>query len=385
MKTKRRDEAVPSKDYARQYRALLPELLPELERVLLNEEPILGESVGRFEEAFARHAGVRHAVGVNSGTDALWLALRALEVGRGDEVITAANAFVAAATAIRLCGAQPVLVDPDRDSLLLTAPAAARAITPRTKAIVPVHLYGRLCDMGPLLELARSRGLFVVEDAAQAHGAAMTLDRGGAAERRVRAGAFGHAGAFSFHPSKNLGAFGDGGLVTTDDDALAGRLRELRHLGKGDGHAALHVATNTKLDTLQAALLLVKLRRLDRDNERRRALASIYRRELAGLDELELPAPPADPEEHVFHLFVVRSARRDELRAFLAARSIRASIHYPVPIHRMAAFADLGDAGSAFEVAEESARTVLSLPIAPELTDDQIESVCAAVREFHGR
>lgn len=410
MRTKRRDEAVPSKDYARQYRALLPELLPELERVLLNEEPILGESVGRFEEAFARHAGVRHAVGVNCGTDALWLALRALGVGAGDEVITAANAFVAAATAIRLCGATPVLVDPDRATLLLTADGAARAITPRTKAILPVHLYGRLCDMGPLLELARSRGLFVVEDAAQAHGATMTFDRAGDASRRVsagvvngrvsagvinrrvrnlgrrvRAGAFGHAGAFSFHPSKNLGAFGDGGLVTTDDDALAERLRELRHLGKGEGHEALHVATNTKLDTLQAAILLVKLIRLERDNERRRELAAIYRRELEGIDELELPALPEDGGEHVHHLFVVRSPRRDELRSFLAARSIRASIHYPVPIHRMAAFADLRHEAGAFPISEESARTVLSLPIAPELTDEQIESVCAAVREFHGR
>jgi dTDP-4-amino-4,6-dideoxygalactose transaminase len=374
VKTKRRDEAVPSKDYARQYRELMPELLPELERVLLHEEPILGESVARFETEFARHVGVRHAVGVNSGTDALWLSLRALGIGAGDEVVTAANAFVAAATAIRLCGAQPVLVDPDPDTLLLDAARAEPAITPRTKALLPVHLYGRMCAMEPLRELASAREIAVVEDAAQAHGA---RSRAGAA------GALGRCGAFSFHPSKNLGAFGDGGIVTTDDDGLAAQLRELRHLGKRDDHVALHVATNTKLDTLQAALLRLKLPHLDRCNARRRDLAAIYRRELEGIDGLRLPSLPSDDDEHVFHLFVVRTARRDELRAHLAARSIRASIHYPVPIHRMAAFADLGHAAGAFPIAEESARTVLSLPIAPELSNGQIETVCTAIRDFH--
>jgi dTDP-4-amino-4,6-dideoxygalactose transaminase len=374
MKTQRRDEAVPSKDYARQYRELLPQLLPELERILLHEEPILGASVDRFEEEFARHVGVRHAVGVNSGTDALWLSLRALKIGDGDEVVTAANAFVAAATAIRLCGATPVLVDPDPETLLLDAARAARAITPRTKALLPVHLYGRMAAMAPLRELARAHGIAVVEDAAQAHGARSLLGR---------AGACGDCGAFSFHPSKNLGAFGDGGIVTTDDDALAARLRELRHLGKQGDHGAVHVATNTKLDTLQAALLRLKLPHLDRWNARRRELAAIYRRELAGIDGLRLPSLPADEGEHVFHLFVVRTARRDALRAFLAARSIRASIHYPVAIHQMAAFADLGHAAGSFKVAEECTRTVLSLPIAPELSNGQIETVCTAVRDFH--
>jgi dTDP-4-amino-4,6-dideoxygalactose transaminase len=373
--TARRDEAVPSKDYAKQYRALLPELRAELERVLLEEEPILGASVDAFEREFARHVGVRHAIGVNSGTDALWLSLRALRIGEGDEVITPANGFVAAATAIRLCGARPVLVDPDEESLLLDARAAARAITPRTKALLPVHLYGRLCDFEPLRALARTHGLRIVEDAAQAHGA-----RTGAAA----AGALGDAGAFSFHPSKNLGAFGDGGMVTTDDDEVARRVRELRHLGKRDDFVAVHVAPNTKLDTLQAALLRLKLPRLDGWNERRRALAAIYFRELEGIEGLRLPAAPV-ASAHVFHLFVVRSARRDELRAFLAARSIRASIHYPVPVHAMPAFADLGHAAGAFPVAEAAARTVLSLPIAPELEDAQVRAVCAAVREFHGR
>jgi len=383
----KRGEAVPSKDYAKQYRALLPELRQELERVLLEEEPILGASVGEFEQEFARHAGVRHAIGVNTGTDALWLSLRALDIGEGDEVVTPANGFVAAATAIRLCGARPVLVDPARDTLLLDADGAARAITPRTKALLPVHLYGRLCDMEPLRELARARGLRIVEDAAQAHGARTEVAAAGATTAAAAAGSFGDLGAFSFHPSKNLGAFGDGGLVTTGNDELAQRVRELRHLGKRDDYVALHVAPNTKLDTLQAALLRIKLPRLDAWNERRRALAAIYFSELAdlaGISGLELPAAPAG-RAHVFHLFVVRSPRRDELRAFLAAKSIRASIHYPVPVHLMPAFADLGHGEGAFPVAEEAARTVLSLPIAPELEEAQIRAVCAAVRAFHGR
>ena len=238
-----------------------------------------------------------------------------------------------------------------------------------------MHLYGRLCDFEPLRALAREHGLRIVEDAAQAHGA-----RTGAAA----AGALGDAGAFSFHPSKNLGAFGDGGMVTTDDDEVARRVRELRHLGKRDDFVAVHVAPNTKLDTLQAALLRVKLPRLDGWNERRRALAAIYFRELEGIEGLRLPAAPV-ASAHVFHLFVVRSGRRDELRAFLAARSIRASIHYPVPVNAMPAFADLGHAAGAFPVAEAAARTVLSLPIAPESQDAQVRAVRAALREFHGR
>jgi len=365
--------SVPSKDYARQYDALRAELMPEIERVLREENPILGPSVAAFEADFAAWVGVRHAVGVNSGTDALTLALRGLGVGAGDEVVTAANTFVATLHAIRAAGARPVLVDPDPESMLLEPAAAAAAIGPRTRALMPVHLYGRACDGAGFRSLAATRDLFLVEDAAQAHGA---VDGDG-----VRVGAGADAAAFSFHPSKNLGAFGDGGCVTTDTSALAERLAQLRNLGKRGKHDVEDVAPNSKLDTLQAAILRVKLRHLEGWIERRRAHAALYAAELADLDDLRLPAP--GPGRHAWHLYVVRTPRRDDLRAHLAARGIRASLHYPIAPHLQPAHADLGHRRGAFPVTESMADQVLSLPVSHELEEHEIRSVCDAVREFH--
>lgn len=366
---------VPSKNYRRQYRALLPELLPELERVLLEEDPVLGLALEAFEREWAAYTGTAHAVGLNSGTDALWLGLRAAGVAPGDEVITAANTFIATVSAILLAGARPVLVDPDPRTMNLDAAGVAGALSRRTAAVIPVHLYGALAPMEPILEVCRRHGLAVIEDAAQAHGARGRDGR--------RAGAYGVMGCFSFHPSKNLGAFGDGGMVTTSDSSLEGSLRILRNLGQRSKHEAARVAPNSKLDTLQAAILRLKLRRLEEWNRRRRHLASIYRRALLGVGDLRLPDGGEDGS-HVYHLYVVRTARRDELRRHLESRGIRAGLHYPVPPHLQPLDVDLGYRAGAFPVAEACSRTVLSLPVAPELTDEEVEYVCQEVRSFFG-
>ncbi|QDU65648.1 DegT/DnrJ/EryC1/StrS family aminotransferase [Engelhardtia mirabilis] len=366
-------DPVPSKDYARQYRALVAELLPELERVLLEEDPVLGPSVAAFESEFAVYVRARHAVGVNSGTDALVLALRGLGVGAGDEVITAANTFVATVHAIRQVGARPVLVDPDPRTMLLDADAAAAAIGPHTRALLPVHLYGRACDGPAFRALAAARDLHLIEDVAQAHGARCADG--------TPAGSGASAGCFSFHPSKNLGAFGDGGCVTTDSAELTASLERLRNLGKRGKYEVHDVAPNSKLDTLQAAILRVKLRHLEGWIERRGDHAARYAEALADIDELTLPEP--GPGRHAWHLYVVRTPRRDELRSWLASRGVKAGLHYPIPPHLQPAHADLGYARGALPVAEALADQVLSLPVSHELEGREIQRVCDALRQFH--
>jgi dTDP-4-amino-4,6-dideoxygalactose transaminase len=364
---------VPTKDYARQYRELWPELGPALERAFFEDDPILGAATEAFERDFAAYLGVRHVVGVNSGTDALVLALRALRVGPGDEVVLNANAFVACVSAVVMVGARPVLVDPDPRTWSLTADAVRAALTPRTKAAMPVHLYGAVHGMPELAALCRERGIALVEDVAQAHGA-----RG--ADGR-RAGAYGRAGCFSFHPSKNLGAFGDGGALATDDDALAAEWRTLRNLGKTGKYDVARVATNTKLDTLQAVVLGLKLKRLDAWTARRRALAARYRAALAGIDGLVLPPDPG-PESHVYHLFVVLTERRDALKDHLARRGIGSGLHYPIPPHLQPLDVDLGYPRGSLPVAERLAATCLTLPLSHEHTDAEIDAVADAVRGF---
>jgi dTDP-4-amino-4,6-dideoxygalactose transaminase len=367
------DMRVPGKDYERQYAGLMDELLPEIERVLRTEEPVLGASLEQFEQEAAARFGTAHAVGVNSGTDALVLSLRALGIGRGDEVVTTAHTFLATIGAIVTVGARPVLVDPDPQTMNLRAEAVLPVLSSRTRAVLPVHLYGLLCPMTDLVDLCRQRDLRLIEDAAQAHGACDAAGR--------PAGSFGTAGCFSFHPSKNLGAFGDGGLVTTDDAELAARLRVLRNLGKVSKHEIRHIAANSKLDTLQAAILRVKLRRLEGWNARRRELAAIYARLLAGAGDLRLPADPGHGQ-HVFHLYVVRTAFRGELAAHLERAGVHAGMHYPIPPHLQELDVDLGYRRGDFPVAESIAATCLSLPIAPELTDGEIGYVADRIRGF---
>ncbi len=366
------DQEVPTKDYARQYAALWPQLGPALERAFHVDEPILGAAVQAFEAAFAAYVGTAHAVGVNSGTDALILALRGLGIGPGDEVITVANTFLATITAIVAVGARPVLVEPDEATMSIDPERLQAAFGPRTRAVLPVHLHGLAAPMQEVLALASRHGCVVLEDAAQAHGAR-------AADGR-RVGSLGAAAAFSFHPSKNLGAFGDAGAITTDDPVLADRLRVLRNLGKVGKYEAKTLGPNTKLDTLQAVVLGVKLPHLDTWNARRRELAACYTQGLAGVGDLRLPVDATGA--HVYHLYVVRTARRDALRAFLQQRGIASGMHYPIPPHLQPLDIDLGYRRGRLPITERLAESSLSLPLSHEHTLAEMDRVVEAVREF---
>jgi len=336
-----------------------PGLAGELEaayrRVAASGRLILGPELAAFESEFAAYCGAAHAVGVGNGLDALTLALRAAGVGAGDEVIAPSHTFVATWLAIAATGARPVPVEPDPATCTLTAEAVAAAVTPRTAAVIPVSLYGHPVDMDPLLGVCKRHGLFVLEDAAQSHGAAY--------EGR-RTGSLAHATAFSFYPTKNLGALGDAGAVTTSDAGLAERLRKLRNYGSIRKYEHEHAGVNSRLDELQAAFLRAKLPRLDAANDRRRAHAAAYAETLGGAAGLTLPVE-ASWARHVYHLYVVRSPERDALQARLEAAGVQTLIHYPTPCHLQPAFADLGFRSGQFPLAERLAREVLSLPMWP--------------------
>jgi dTDP-4-amino-4,6-dideoxygalactose transaminase len=365
------DMRVPLVDLQAQYAALRAEVQAAMARVMERADFILGEEVSRFETEFATYCGVEHAVGVDSGLSALELILRSLDIGPGDEVITAANSFIASASAISHTGARPVLVDVDPATYNIDVAGIERAITPRTRAVMPVHLYGRPAAMEPILALARRRGLWVVEDACQAHGARY---------RGARVGSLGDAAAFSFYPGKNLGAYGDGGIVVTRHDEIDERVRTLRNYGQREKYRHETVAYNRRLDSLQAAVLRVKLRRLDDWNAARRDHAAAYRRGLAGLP---LAFPGAGPgEEPVYHLYVVRTKDRGGLAAQLDARGVATGIHYPLPIHLQPAYAGLGYPCGSFPVTERYAEEILSLPIYPELPAEASAWVCEGVRAF---
>jgi len=364
---------VRSKDYGRQHRALWAELEPALRRAMLDDDPILGDAVTAFEAELAAYHQVRHAVGVNSGMAALTLGLRALGVGPGDEVITGAHTFTGTVTAVVLAGATPVLVDPEGDDGLLTPEAVERAVTPRTRCVLPVHFYGHPVDASAMRSLCDVKGLALFEDGAQAHGARW---------RGRPIGGFGRACALSFHPSKNLGAFGDGGAFLTDDDALADAVRVRRNLGKIGKYTFGEVSSNEKLDTLQAAILSVKLRHLDAWVDRRAALAARYAEGLRGVGDLTLPV--AHPEARpAWHLYVVRTPRRDALKDHLAARGVQAGLHYPVAAHQQPAHAERFR-GVSLPRAEAWAASVLTLPLSHEHDDAEIDRVIGAVREFYG-
>lgn len=365
---------VPFLDLRAQYAELKEELRPHLDRVLDTSTYILGPYAEQFEQAFAQFLGVRHVIGVANGTDALLLSLKALGLGPGDEVITAANSFVATAEAIAHCGARPIFVDVEPETLTIDVAQVDAAISPRTKAIIPVHLYGQPADMASLGTIARTRGIPILEDAAQAHGASV--------EGRP-VGGFGAAACFSFYPGKNLGAYGDAGAVATDRDDLAGTLRKLRDHGSEKKYAHDLIGFNSRLDGLQAAVLLVKLNRLRQWNERRLAHAALYSDLLSGVADVKTPTVRTGAT-HVFHLYVIRvpAEHRDGLRGYLQERGIATGIHYPVPLHLTPAFAALGYRPGTFPVAEQSARTVLSLPMFPELRREQIVYVAEQVASF---
>ncbi|HKQ62714.1 MAG TPA: DegT/DnrJ/EryC1/StrS family aminotransferase [Candidatus Polarisedimenticolaceae bacterium] len=361
---------VPYFDYRPEYRRLQAELDAAWTRVIGSGRLILGPEVEAFEREFASWVDLPHAVGTNSGTDALTLALRALGVGPGDEVITVANAGVPPVAAVRAVGAVPRLVDVDPASLLLDPERLDQAWSPRTRCVLPIHLYGQAAPLEPIVAFARRRGLCVVEDCAQAHG---TLYRG----RHV--GRFGEIGCFSFYPTKNLGAYGDGGLCVTADPRLAARLRQLRMYGFRDDRQAHLEGVNSRLDELQAAVLRVKLRHLDDALRERRALAAHYQRGLAG-SAYELPRSP-EGTESAFHLLVVLAADRARLQAALDQAGIGWGVHYADPIHRMPAYRWLGYAVGDLPVSERACASVLSLPLYAGLKPEQVDRVVQVLRQ----
>ncbi len=360
---------IPFGDLRRCYERLRPEIDGAVADVLSDGRFILGERVAAFEDRFARYCEVEHAVGVGCGTDAIALALRAVGVEPGDEVITTPLSAAFTALAISQIGAEPVFADIDDQSLTIDPAAVEAAITARTTAIVPVHLYGRAADMQPLLAIARAHDLAVVEDAAQAHGA-RCLGR--------RVGGLAHAAAFSFYPSKNLGAFGDGGAVTTDDPGVARSVRILRDGGQTDRYRHDQLGVNSRLDELQAAILSVRLRHLDTDNERRREIAGRYQEAVADSGRLRGPLA-ADAASNAYHLFVVRSSDRPRLVEHLRAFGVASAVHYPTPLHLQPAFGGAERSGE-LPGAERATAEVLSLPLFPELREDEIATICEAIR-----
>lgn len=361
---------IPLVDLSRQHAALKPELMAALERVLDSTRFILGGEGDALEAGVAAFCGVRHAVGVASGTDALRLALAALGVGPGDEVITPAFSFVASATTIMMAGATPVFADVDPATLTLDPRAMERALTPRTKAVMPVHLYGHPAAMDAICDLARRHGLAVIEDAAQAIGASWQ-------GRSI--GTWGDAACLSFYPTKNLGACGDGGMILTGRDDVAARARRLRHHGDGGRYRHVELGWCSRLDELQAALLRVKLRRLPAWVEARRRIAARYRERLAG-GPLTLPVERPEAR-HAYHLYTVRHPRRDALARALAEQGVGTAVHYPMPVPAQPMFGEAGarEAERRWPEACEAARTVVSLPCFPELSDEEVEAVAAAV------
>jgi dTDP-4-amino-4,6-dideoxygalactose transaminase len=364
---------VPYFDLAIQYRELRDEILVALDRVCSNSAFVLGDEVERFETEFAAYCGTRHCVALNSGTSALHLALLAAGVGHGDEVITSPNTFIATAEAISYTGARPVFVDISPLTGNIDPTRMEEAITPRTRAIIPVHLTGRPADLEPIVEIADSYGIAVIEDACQAHGAR---------HRGRRVGGFGLAGAFSFYPGKNPGAYGEGGALTTNDDAVAAFARMMRSHGQTERYAHAAIGFNYRLDGFQGAILRIKLRRLDDCIARRQAHARLYR---SLLQEVALGLPfdhPAD--ESVYHLFVVYVDNRNFVRSALQESGVATSIHYPIPVHLQKAYSWLGYEPGALPHAERACNRALSLPLYPEMTFEQVRYVASTLVRIAG-
>jgi len=376
MATKAGVRPIPLLDLTRQYQPLREPIQAAISAVMESQRFILGAGVEHFEQRFADYCGARYAIGCASGTDALELALMALDIGPGDEVLTVPFTFFATAGAIMSAGARPVFVDVEPGSFNLDVRQLDHALAthPRVKAILPVHLYGGCADMGPIVELAAAQGIPVIEDAAQAVGAEW-LGR--------RAGNIGTLGCFSFFPTKNLGGFGDGGMLTTNDEDLARKLKALRIHGSIEKYTHQWPGMNSRLDALQAAVLDVKLNHLDDWTRARQRNASLYRGLLSGV----VTTPAAQPYQtsHVYNQFVIRCARRDELRAFLAESGVGTEVYYPLALHLQPALASYGHKAGDFPVSEQLAKEVLALPIFAELTEEEITTVAGLIREFYGR
>ncbi|MCR4293542.1 MAG: DegT/DnrJ/EryC1/StrS family aminotransferase [Candidatus Kuenenia sp.] len=367
-----KEEIIPFVDLPSQWEEIKSEAAPVMLRILNNAGFIGGPEVSGFEKEFASYIGVKHCVALSNGTAALYIALKGMGIGKGDEVITAANTFIATAEAIALTGATPVLVDIEQDGIHPSIDALAGAITDRTKAIIPVHLYGFPMDLLKLSEIAKTKGIKMLEDACQAHGARF----GG-----ENAGTYDDAAAFSFYPGKNLGAFGDAGALLTNDDGLAEMVLMFRNHGLAGKFDHRIIGSTERMDSLQAAGLRIKLRYLDKWNARRREIAQRYIDGLSGIQELWLPVE-SEGQESCYHLFVVRHNLRDKLAEFLAMHRIETGMHYPVPIHLSRAFSFLNKGQGSFPNTEKACATGLSLPMSPHLSNDQCDRVIKKIREF---
>lgn len=368
--------SIPLINLQRQYQDLGTQIDDAVRQVCTRGDFILGHAVQVFEESFAQYIGVRNCVGVASGTDALHLILRALGIGRGDEVILPANTFIATAQAVSYSGATPVLVDCDERTALIDVTKMEAAITARTKALLPVHLYGQPADMDTIFAVASRHDLPVIEDAAQAHGGSY---------KGRKCGSLGIAAGFSFYPGKNLGAYGDGGAVVTNDDALAGEIRLLRNWGSTVKYVHRRLGYNSRLDTMQAAVLNVKLPHLDGWNARRNELAEMYRKALSEMSEnVRLLHVAESTTTHPYHLFVVRliANDRDCILRELQQHGIGAGVHYPIPIHLQEAYSGMGKPVDSFPVTEQLAREILSLPLCPYLEDNEAEAVVESLHEL---
>ena len=360
-------------NYAEQFDNNVEDLLNRYREILLHGRYILTEDVRAFEHSFARYLEVEYAQGVNTGTDALIVSLLALNIGPGDEVITQANTFYATVASICMVGANPVLVDVEDEGFTLDTTQLADAVTSRTRALLPVHLYGRPAPMDAVLSIAEQNGIFVVEDAAQAVGARW---------RGRRVGSIGHIGCFSFHPSKNLAAAGDAGAIVTNDIDINKQIRMRKELGQREQNLHEVIGINSKLDAIQALVLSAKLPYLDKWNERRRDIALAYRERLSDLP-LWFQAE-SENEEHVWHLFQIRTDRRNDLQRTLLKAGVDAVVRYPIPIHLQRAFRDQGWRKGQFPVSERLADELLCLPIRPDLTIEEIDYVCETIRNFFG-
>ena len=365
---------VPFLDIRAQNEAIWPELQAAIEPVMSGAQFILGPAVQRFEEDFAQYLGAKHCVGLNNGTAALHMTLQACDIGPGDEVITTPHTWISTSWAISYVGAKPVYVDIDPKTYNINPKLVEQAITDRTKAILPVHLYGQACDLDSLGRIAEEHNLLLIEDAAQAHGAVYN-------ERR--AGSFGKAGCFSFYPGKNLGAFGEGGAVVTDDETLADRVRRLRDHAQQGRHNHVELGHNTRMEGIQGAVLNVKLRHLDDWNSARKSHAQRYHDLLCDVKAIQLPVAAA-PDAHVWHLFVILAPKgeRDSLREHLTERDIATGIHYPTPVPLQPAYGHLGHKPGDFPVAEDVMSRCVSLPMFAELAEEQIEHTASAIREY---
>ena len=363
---------IPLVDLRRQYHQIKDEVDEKIREVLESGRFVLGDNVEAFEEEFARYCGVKYAVGVASGTDALTLCLETFGLNNGDEVITVPNTFISTVDSIFHNEATPIFVDVESETYTMNVSDIKQKISERTKVVLPVHLYGHPVDMDPLLEIAEENNLCVVEDACQAHGAEY---------KDKKMGSFGDCACFSFYPAKNLGAYGDGGIIVTNDEQVAERVRMLRNYGERKKYYHAFIGYNSRLDEIQAAILRVKLKYLDKWVEARRRIAQRYNELLSNVLDITIPYEKSYAK-HAYHLYVIRTRHRDKLRSWLSSRNISTGIHYPVPVHLQDAYRHLSFVNGSFPIAEGIAKEILSLPMFPELTEDEVCYVCQSIKEF---